>query len=147
MSRASRKELRHWFGPYHFLVTFPDRVYPFVTKVGGKPVRWRRSYEHRLARIQRELGVGRYGFRLSAYRELFHIIGAGLVIVTGTIVSQTLWGSDTALPIVFILAMLAITYQEFVLQPRTYKQHPTKGVVDWISWAAPLGLYLFYFLK
>jgi hypothetical protein len=110
-------------------------------------VRWQRSYEHRLESAQKSLGVGRYGFRLSAYREIFHIFGAGIVIVLGTVISQAIWGSDTALPLVFVLAMLVITYQEFVLQPRTYKQRFGKGVIDWISWITPLGLYLFYFLK
>ena len=110
-------------------------------------MRWQRSYEHRLALIQRQLGVGRYGFRLSAYRGVFHIIGAGIIILGGTILSKTLWGSDAALPAVFVLSMLAITYQEFILQPRTYKQRFGKGLIDWISWATPLGLYFFYFLS
>jgi len=139
--------MRHWFGPYHFLVTFPDRMYPFVTQVDGQRVRWRRSYDRRLALIQRQLGVGRFGFRLSAYREIFHIIGSGIIIVLGTIISQALWGSDAALPVVFALSMLVITYQEFVLQPRTYKQRMGKGVIDWISWAAPFYLYFVYFIK
>lgn len=132
---------------YHFLVTFPDRVFPFATLINDKRVRGRRSYEYRLNLIQEQLGKGRYGLRLSAYREVFHVIGAGLVILLGTLVSQALWGSDVALPVLFILAMLVITYQEFVLQPRTYEQHLTKGLVDWVSWVAPLGFYLFYFLK
>lgn len=133
--------------PYHFLVTFPDRVYPFTALIGGKRVRGRRAYEYRLDLIQKRLGKGRYGLKLSAYREVFHIIGAALVILVGTLVSQALWGSDVALPVLFVLAMLVITYQEFVLQPRTYEQHLTKGIVDWVSWVAPLGFYIFYFLK
>jgi hypothetical protein len=143
-----RKERnRHWFTPYHFIVTFPDRMYPFATQIDGMRVRGYRAYDHRLSLIQKRLGKGRYGLRLSAYRELFHIIGAGLLILTATVISHALWGSDVALPVLFILAMLVITYQEFVLQPRTYEQHTSKGLVDWISWAAPLGLYFFYFLK
>lgn len=145
--RSSQDELRHWFGPYHFLVTVPDRLYPFSTLINGKRVRWRRSYDQRLALIQKKLGVGRYGLRLSAYREIFHILGAGIIIVTGTLISQYFWGSDVALPVVFVLSMLLITYQEFVLQPRTYKQRFGKGLIDWVSWAVPLGLYFFYFLK
>lgn len=145
MPRA-RKRPRHWFGPYHFLVTFPDRLYPFATQINGERVRWTRSYEHRLTRIQNRLGVGRYGFRLSAYREVFHILGAGIIILFATFISKSIWGSDVALPVLFVLAMLAITYQEFVLQPRTYKQRLGKGIVDWVSWAAPLSLYFFYFI-
>ena len=142
-----RKKKRSGIPGYHFLVTFPDRVYPFATLIDGKRVRWTRSYDHRLALIQKRLGAGRYGFRLSIYREIFHILGAGIIIFGGTMLSKALWGNDAALPVLFILAMLVITYQEFVLQPRTYQQRFGKGVIDWISWAAPLGFYLFYFLK
>jgi hypothetical protein len=30
---------RHPFAPYHFIVTFPDRVYPFVSRIDGERVR------------------------------------------------------------------------------------------------------------
>lgn len=140
------KRRRRPFAPYHFIVTFPDRVYPFATYVDGKRVRWSRSYEKRLREIQKQLGAGRYGMRLGAYRELWHIIGSGLIILSATLVSHALWGSDAALPVVFVVAMLVITYQEFVLQPRTYQQRLLKGLLDWFSWAAPLALYLFFFL-
>ena len=146
MSRSPRRTKRIPHPLYHFLVTFPDRMYPFTTLIAGKRTRGLRAYEYRLSLIQKKLGRGRYGLRLSAYRGIFHILGAGMVIVLATVVSQTLWGSDVALPILFVLAMLVITYQEFVLQPRTYEQHLTKGIIDWLSWVAPLGLYLFLFL-
>jgi hypothetical protein len=134
---------RHWFTPYHFIVTFPDRVYPFSSYIDGQRVRWSRSYEHTLLEIQQRVGEGKYGFRLAAYREIFHILGAGIVILAGTVISKALWGSDVALPVLFLLAMAVITYQEFVLQPRTYNQRLAKGITDWFSWLAPLGLYLF----
>ena len=144
-SPHARQKGRYSF--YHFIVTFPDRVYPFSSYIDGTRVRWTRSYDHQLALIQQRLGAGRYGLRLSAYRSIFHVLGAAIVILGGTFLSQELWGSDVALPAVFILAMLIITYQEFILQPRTYQQHLGKGIVDWITWVAPLGFYLFYFLK
>ncbi len=140
--RAKRKEARHWFAPYHFVVTFPERVYPFATVIEGQKVRWRRSYDERLTEIQKQLGVGRYGLKLGAYREIMHILGAGVLIVLATTISQYFWGSDAAIPIMFVVAMLVITYQEFVLQPRTYKQHLSKGIVDWFSWNLPLAIYI-----
>lgn len=132
--------------PYHFCVTFPERVFPFASYIDGQKVRWSRSYEHKLAEIQQTLGEGRYGLRLGAYREAFHIIGAGLVILTATLISHTLWGNDVALPVLFIVAMIVITFQEFYIQPRTYKQRLGKGVLDWISWVVPLSLYLFIYI-
>jgi len=140
--RTNRAKPRHWFTPYHFVITFPDRVYPFSSIVEGKKVRWSRSYDHRLQEIQKTLGAGRYGLRLAAYREVWHVLGAGLLIAAATIISHGLWGNDVAIPVLFVVAMLVITYQEFVLQPRTYKQHLTKGIVDWFSWNLPLAIYV-----
>lgn len=137
---------RHWFAPYHFIVTFPDRVYPFATLIDGERVRWRRSYEKRLLDIQKRYGVGRYGLKLGAYRELCHVLGAGILIIGGTFISRAFLGNDAALPAMFLLAMVVITYQEFVLQPRTYQQRLGKGVVDWFSWATPIALYFFFFI-
>ena len=128
---------------YHYLLTFPDRMYPFSTYIDGERVRWQRSYEQRLAQIQETLGVGRYGIRLATYRELWHIVGAGIIILAATVISHMLWGSDAALPVMFIAAMAVITYQEFVLQPREYNQRLGKGIADWICWAAPLSAYFF----
>jgi len=145
MTRRKRtsKKPRHWFAPYHFIVTFPDRVYPFSSIIEGKKVRWNRSYEHRLKEIQKNLGVGRYGLKLGAYREVCHVLGAGIVIAGATLISHSLWGNDVAIPVLFVVAMIVITYQEFVLQPRTYKQHLGKGIIDWISWNLPLAIYFF----
>jgi hypothetical protein len=133
--------------PYHFCVTFPERVFPFASRIDGQKVRWRRSYEHRLEEIQKKLGEGRYGVTLGAYREAFHVLGAGLVILAATLLSHTLWGNNVALPVLFVVAMTVITFQEFYIQPRTYKQHFSKGVIDWFSWVAPLSLYFFLFLS
>ena len=143
MTEPAKASKKHHYGPYHFVVTFPDRMYPFSSYVDGQKVRWTRSYDQKLADIQEKLGVGRYGLKLAAYREFFHIIGAGIVILSATLISKELWGSDAAIPVLFIVAMLVITYQEFVIQPRTYKQHLSKGIVDWFSWNLPLVLYFF----
>ncbi|MDB5245032.1 MAG: hypothetical protein JWN90_137 [Parcubacteria group bacterium] len=143
-SHRDPKKVYH--DPYHFCITFPDRIYPFASIIEGKKVRWRRSYEHRLAEIQDTLGDGHYGLKLGTYREICHVLGSGLFIATATLVSHTLWGSDVALPVLFLAAMLAITFQEFYLQPRTYNQRFGKSLADWISWVAPLTLYLFVYI-
>lgn len=135
------------YDPYHLLVTLPDRMYPFVSYIDGERVRWQRSYEHSLDQIQKKLGEGRYGFKLGVYREVFHIVGAALLILGGTYASQALFGDDIALPALFLFAMTVITYQEFVLQPRTYNQKFGKAVVDWFSWATPIGVYVLFFLS
>lgn len=132
---------------YHFCVTFPDRVFPFSTYINGEKVRWRRSYEHRLAQIQEEIGEGRYTAGFIAYREAFHVLGAGILIGAATLISHALWGSDVALPVLFVIAMCFIAFQEFYIQPRTHKQSVLKGFIDWCSWGAPLFLYFFIHLS
>jgi hypothetical protein len=42
--------------------------------------------------------------------------------------------------------MLVITWQEFILQPRTNKQHLGKGIADWMSWAVPIGTYVVLYM-
>lgn len=130
---------------YYFLVTLPERLYPFACTIEGQRVRWRRSYEHTLMQIQERIGAGRYGIRLSAYREACHVLGAGLFIVLATGVSKFLGGSAAVLPTMFITALIVITIQEFYIHPRHYQQRFGKSIADWLSWMVPIGLYLFIF--
>lgn len=108
-------------GLYHSLVIFPDRVYPFKTEIGGQWVRGIRSYNATLARYQRKYGPGRYGFKLNFYRQLFHLVG--------------------------IAAVLLISFQEFYLHRRMYQQLWRKGIIDWLAWCIPIGLYLFFIAR
>ncbi len=143
MSTPKRKRR---FAPYSFVVTIPDRIYPFASYIDGEKVRWRRSYEYTLAQIQERFGVGRYGMRLGAYREICHIAGSAFFILSATFISKTVFGDETALPALFIFAMIVITWQEFVLQPRTNNQHLVKGIADWMSWAVPIGAYVLLYM-
>lgn len=135
------------FKPYTFLVTIPDRLYPFTSYVEGKRVRWKRSYDHTLAEVRSQMGNGHYGYKLLAYRELFHFVGALLFITVATVVSHDLFGSDTALLVLFVAAVLAISYQEFYVHPRHYHQLWNKSMLDWATWVVPIGLYFFLFVN
>jgi Na+/H+ antiporter NhaD/arsenite permease-like protein len=128
-------------GLYHALVVFPDHVYPFKTEVEGQWVRGVRSYNATLARYQQKYGDGRYGFRLDAYRQLFHLAGSILFLVSAAYLSQMFFGSTVALYAFLIAAVLFISFQEFYLQRRTYRQLWRKGILDWLTWCVPIGLY------
>jgi hypothetical protein len=128
---------------YAFFVTFPDRLYPFANKVGNRRVRGMRSYEHAAARALRKHGLGRLGYKLMLYRELFHFFGSIFLIVIATLLSQRLFGSTIALYILLYAAIVALSYQEFYLHPKRYGQHFKKGVVDWLVWVIPISIYLF----
>lgn len=135
------------FSLYHALVTLPDKCYPFKTEVEGKWVRGVRSYNAALARVQREYGVGHYGFKLDAYRQIFHLVGSILFLVSAAYFSQLFFGSTIALYAFLTAAILFISFQEFYLQRKTYKQLWKKGIVDWFTWCLPMGIYFFTQLR
>ncbi len=130
-------------GLYHALVVLPDRLYPFKTEVDGQWVRGIRSYNAVLARYQRIYGAGRYGFKLDAYRQVFHFVGSVLFLASAAYLSQYLFGSTVALYAFLFAAVLFISFQEFYLQRRTYQQLWRKGVIDWLTWCVPIGAYFF----
>jgi uncharacterized membrane protein len=88
-------------------------------------------------------GFGNYGAALIAYRSIFHIIGSLLFIVFATLVSQRLFGNETALYILLAMAAFALVYQEFFLQPRTFGQMRLHSVIDLLSWIVPFGIFLY----
>lgn len=132
---------------YHAFVTLPDRLYPFRTEVQGRWVRGIRSYNAAVERYQRKYGIGRYGYKLAAYRQLFHLAGSLLVIYTATLLALDLVGSRAALAVLLLLATFLISYQEFYFQRKRYRQHWGKAVTDWFVWCAPIGAYLFVLLR
>ncbi len=143
--RMRKKRFEH--GIYHALVVFPDVVYPFRMLVAGQWVRGRRAYDAALRRAFRRYGPGRYGYSLSLYRALFHLVGSLLILFSAAFLSEYFLGSEFALYIVLALTALFISFQEFYLQRRLYRQLWRKGVFDWATWMMPIGLYLFTHLR
>ena len=134
-------------GLYRALVTLPDRLYPFKTEVQGQWVRGIRSYNATFDRYQKAYGIGSYGFKLDAYRQIFHLAGSILFLAAAAYVSQSLLGKSDAIYALLVAAVLLISFQEFYLHRRMYRQLWTKGVIDWLAWCAPIGLYLFTHLR
>ncbi|MBP7741461.1 MAG: hypothetical protein KA104_02105 [Candidatus Pacebacteria bacterium] len=128
---------------YQFLVTIPDRIYPFAEEIEGQRVRFRRAYDQALARIQEKRGYGSYGAWLITYRGVCHVVGAILFIGFSTFLSKQLFGSDVALYVLLVLASFALAAQEFLLQPQTHGQMKLHSVVDLMSWVLPFGIYVF----
>ncbi|MHB8660796.1 MAG: hypothetical protein ACYC75_02570 [Minisyncoccota bacterium] len=130
-------------GLYHALVMLPDRLYPFKTKVEGQWVRGIRSYNATFARYERMYGVGHYGFKLDAYRQVFHFIGSILFLTIAAYLSETLLGGIRAMYVLLVVAVILISFQEFYLHRRMYQQLWKKGIVDWLAWCVPFGIYIF----
>ena len=134
-------------GLYHALVVLPDYCYPFKNQVRGQWVRGVRSYNSVLARVERKYGAGHYGFKLDVYRQLFHLAGSILFLIMAAYLSESLLGNPNAIYAFLIAAVLLVSFQEFYLQRRTYQQLWKKGVVDWLAWCMPLGIYFFTHLR
>ncbi len=132
---------------YNFFITFPNRCYPFSCEIEGERVRWQRSYDEVLRQVREKMGEGHYGAKLLIYREVFHIAGAFLFILLAALIAKDLFGSDIALYVLLGAAFLAISFQEFYLQPRTLGQLRTKSIMDWLSWVVPFGLFLFLYIN
>jgi uncharacterized membrane protein YfcA len=129
-------------GIYHLLVTLPDRLYPFAVEIEGRRVRGMRAYQRALARAYRKHGHGHFGFKLTLYRSIFHILGSIAVVALGIFLSEQIFNSHTALYMIFAALSLFITFQEFYLQRRIYQQLWRKGILDWCAWIVPLMLYV-----
>ena len=129
---------------YFLLVTLPDHFYPFANEVNGRWVRGIRSYKKALAKAVRKNGPGRMGYKLTLYRQGFHLLGSVLFILFAALVSKDLLVNDAALYFLMCAAIAALTYQEFYFHPRRYGQRLKKGVIDWSFWVVPMLIYLFH---
>lgn len=146
--KTEKRRLARVKDAYEYTLTIPDRFYPFRKQVSGTWVRGRRAYDEAVAEYRKKLDATTgIGYRLGAYRQVFHLAGSLLAIIISTLISRELFGSDIALFTLLAFLVLFITYQEFRLHPREYHQHWQKGIADWFVWLTPVGVYLFEIFK
>ena len=127
---------------YLFIKTIPDRLYPFKCEIEGKFVRGLDAYTYALNQAFIKYGPNHLGYKLMLYRSVFHLMGAVVFIILAAIISQRLFGSDTALYILMGMAIVALFAQEFYYHPKFYGQLRTKGITDRLTWVIPMMLYL-----
>lgn len=126
---------------YLFIHTIPDRLYPFASDIEGRFVRGRESYKRALEESFQKYGPNHFGFKLTIYRGTFHFLGSVVSIICATFISQRLFGSEVALYILMAMMIVGIFIQEFYWQPKQLGQLRYKGVVDWLTWVAPIFIY------
>lgn len=129
---------------YIFIESIPDRLYPFACEIEGKMVRGRRSYMHAVERALEKYGANKLGYKLVVYRGAFHFAGSVLFIITSTIVSHKLFGSEAALYILVAIAIVGLFFQEFYSHPKRYQQARNKGLTDWLTWVIPMMVYIYF---
>lgn len=147
MKKKSKRSLSRHTGIYPYLVSLPDRLYPFATEIEGHMVRGKRSYDLALRRARRRLGPGHFGYKVLAYRQACHLAGALLLIVVSTLLAKEWFGSEIALYALLALAVLLVTFQEFYLHPKYYGQLWKKSVADWMVWVTPIATFVLFSLR
>ena len=130
---------------YLYLVSLPDRWYPFGSEIEGKWVRGQQSYAQAVERAFAKYGPGRLGYKLTIYRETCHFVGSIIFIFCATVLSKDLFGSETALYVLLGAAILALSFQEFYVHPKHWHQKARKGLFDWFSWTVPVAIYFVRF--
>jgi|GEM_PF-3555261 len=79
-----------------------------------------------------------------AWRTYCHILGS-VVLVYGSHLLALITGYTVPFYI-FLLLVVWMTYQEFYLHPKRYKQKLWKGILDWFSWILPFTFYFYLLL-
>jgi hypothetical protein len=131
-------------GFYHFFIVLPDRLFPFSATINGRRVRGRLAYEFRVSKIERKYGPGHLGVLINLYRSFFHIVASVAVIILFALLARKFFGDERALYVLLSFMTVLVTYQEFYYHRREYGQLWRKGVLDWLSWMVPIGVYLFF---
>jgi hypothetical protein len=127
---------------YIWLDTIPERLYPFAHEIEGQWVRGKVAYAKVLEEGFALLGPGKMQPKLIIYRGAWHLLGSVVFIISVTLLARDVLGSEAALYILMGAAIAALIFQEFILDPRRYKQQTNKGIIDVFTWVVPMAVYI-----
>jgi hypothetical protein len=127
---------------YIWLDSIPERLYPFSQEIEGQWVRGKVAYFKVLEEGFVILGPGKMRPKLIIYRGAWHLFGSIVFIIGTTLLAREVLGSEAALYILMGAAILALVFQEFILDPQRHGQHTHKGIIDVFTWVTPMLLYV-----
>lgn len=126
---------------YNFILTIPDRLYIFPSIINGKKEYFLSSYNY-TKNICDKASETTYCIKILVWREFFHLLGSLFFILIAHYANKIF--QSTVVGLVILIAVVGwITFQEFYLHPTFYGQHVTKGIIDWLVWVTPIGVYMF----
>jgi VIT1/CCC1 family predicted Fe2+/Mn2+ transporter len=132
---------------YQWGFAIPEKLYPFAQEIEGKWVRGRRAHQKALQEGFDLLGHGRFGFKLTLYRGAWHVVGSIVFITLVTFIADRLLGSQTALYVLLGAAIIALCFQEFVVQAKQLNQSTRKAVFDVFTWVLPMAVYVAFLIS
>lgn len=127
---------------HHWLETIPDKLYPFKQEIEGKWVRGIRAYQKVLEEGIKIHGPGQTSYRLMIYRGAWHIVGSIIFLFGVTLLADHLFGTQVALYVLMVAAIVALILQEFIIHPKRYGQSTRKGIFDIVTWVTPMLIYV-----
>jgi len=127
---------------YQWGCMIPEALYPFAHEIRGQWVRGKQAYQVALQEGFDLFGPGRFSYKLTLYRGAWHLIGSILFITSVTLVADRLVGSQVALYVLLGAAIVALCFQEFILQPKQLNQSTSKGIFDVVTWITPMLIYV-----
>jgi len=127
---------------YVWLDSIPERLYPFAHEIEGQFVRGKVAYFKVLEEGFAVLGPGNMRPKLIIYRGAWHLFGSVMLIVGTTLLAREVLGSEAALYVLMGVAIAALVFQEFILDPRRHGQNTHKGIIDVVTWVTPMVLYV-----
>jgi hypothetical protein len=131
---------------HHWLEMIPDKLYPFKQEIEGQWVRGIRAYRKVLDDGIKIHGPGQTSYRIMFYRGAWHLIGSVIFLLGTTLLANHLFGNLVALYVLMVAAIMALILQEFLLHPKRYGQSTRKGVIDVVTWVAPMVVYVAFLL-
>lgn len=131
---------------YQWIFRIPEILYPFSHEIEGKWVRGKRAYQKKLQEGFDLFGHGRFSFKMTLYRGAWHVTGSILFITLITVIADRVFGSQIALYILLGAAIVALCFQEFVIQARQLNQSTRKAMFDVFTWVLPIATYVALFV-
>ncbi|MDQ5901700.1 MAG: hypothetical protein QG580_415 [Patescibacteria group bacterium] len=127
---------------YDYLLTFPERLYPFSEELDGQKVTGEKAYKLLAVKNKNKYGDA-YALsspKLLLWRQVFHVFGSVVIILIADFLFRKVSFFNGFIFLGLFVFLMFI--QEFYLHPHHYEQKFTKGLVDFISWILPIIIYI-----
>lgn len=127
---------------HDYLITFPERLYPFSEELEGQKITGEKAYKILALKNKNKYGDA-YSLsspKLLLWREVFHVAGSIVLILISDYLFRNVSFFNGLLFLGFFIFVIFI--QEFYLHPHYYEQKMTKSVIDFLAWILPIIIYI-----
>ncbi len=128
---------------YDYLITVPERLYPFTeTTESGKVLTGEQAYQY-VAEKNKNKFDDAYSLqspKLLLWRQVFHFVPSVVLVLIAHGMFRTMSFFNGFSFLVFVVVLLYI--QEFYLHPHYYGQKFQKGMIDFAVWMLPIVVYI-----